>query len=103
MRYDRTVIAYHGCDADVADQLLAGIFTPDGELTDSYKDNGPSPDFPILEVLRASDERGPMHHEQVMEALRQRWVVMANEVLVRMRRMAAAGFLTTTDQFHFSM
>ncbi|AUX46689.1 hypothetical protein SOCE26_081970 [Sorangium cellulosum] len=24
MRYDRTVLAYHGCDADVADQLLAG-------------------------------------------------------------------------------
>ena len=24
MRYDRTVIAYHGCDADVAEQLLAG-------------------------------------------------------------------------------
>jgi hypothetical protein len=24
MRYDRTVIAYHGCDASVAKQLLAG-------------------------------------------------------------------------------
>jgi hypothetical protein len=24
MRYDRTVIAYHGCDARVADRLLAG-------------------------------------------------------------------------------
>ncbi|WP_437631824.1 hypothetical protein [Sorangium sp. So ce854] len=24
MRYDRTVIAYHGCDAGVAEQLLAG-------------------------------------------------------------------------------
>jgi hypothetical protein len=24
MRYDRTVIAYHGCDAQVADRLLAG-------------------------------------------------------------------------------
>jgi hypothetical protein len=29
MRYDRTVLAYHGCDAVVADQLLAGTpFTP---------------------------------------------------------------------------
>lgn len=25
MRYDRTVLAYHGCDADVAAQLLAGM------------------------------------------------------------------------------
>jgi hypothetical protein len=24
MRYDRTVIAYHGCDVEVADQLVAG-------------------------------------------------------------------------------
>ena len=24
MRYDRTVIAYHGCDVDVADAVLAG-------------------------------------------------------------------------------
>lgn len=24
MRYDRTVLAYHGCDAEVANQLLAG-------------------------------------------------------------------------------
>ncbi len=25
MKYDRTVIAYHGCDAEVAEQLLAGV------------------------------------------------------------------------------
>jgi hypothetical protein len=24
MKYDRTVIAYHGCDADIADRLIAG-------------------------------------------------------------------------------
>lgn len=24
MRYDRTIIAYHGCDAEIADQLLRG-------------------------------------------------------------------------------
>jgi hypothetical protein len=25
MKYDRTVIAYHGCDSEVAEQLLAGV------------------------------------------------------------------------------
>jgi hypothetical protein len=92
--------------------VRAGIFTPEGEFTESYKDNSPSPyrdrladsalDFPILDVLLAPEVRGPMRYEQVAEALQQRWVVNENEVLLRLRRMAAAGFLATEDPTQLS-
>ncbi|MGK4000139.1 hypothetical protein [Sorangium sp. So ce1024] len=91
--------------------VQAGIFTPEGELTSPYKENSPSPyrdvlngpalDFPILDVLRASARQEAVHYENVVEALRKRWVVSENEVLVRLRRMAEAGLTAEPERLHF--
>lgn len=93
--------------------VKAGILTPEGELTESYRYSGPSPyrdalsgsalDFPILDAIQEHEPQGSVHYEQVMQILERHWVVGENEVLSRMRRMAAAGFLASGDLFHFSL
>ncbi|AUX46688.1 uncharacterized protein SOCE26_081960 [Sorangium cellulosum] len=91
--------------------VQAGIFTPEGDLTAPYKENSPSPyrdalsdsalDFPILDILRDPTVGEGMHYDEVVETLRRRWVVMENEVLGRLRRMARAGLIAEPEPLHF--
>jgi hypothetical protein len=93
--------------------VRAGILTPDGELTEPYKDMSPSPyrealsdnslDLPILEVLRSTDVANPRTYQAVVDELRSRWAVNEDEVLVRPRRMKALDFVEEREPFHFSI
>lgn len=93
--------------------VRAGILTPDGNLTPPYLDDTPSPyrdmlsgsslDFPILEVLRSSGVRGPLRHDAVVAELSRRWAVSENEVLGRLRRMAAHGFVDEVAPLCFAV
>ncbi|UQA60052.1 hypothetical protein [Polyangium aurulentum] len=91
--------------------VKAGIMTPDGELTEFYKDDSPSPyrdalsgsalDFPILDVLRAPEVQTPLRYEAVAAELGQRWAVAESEVLVRLRRLSAYGFVDEPENLCF--
>ncbi len=93
--------------------MRAGILTPEGELTEPYLDDSPSPyrealsdsalDFPILEVLRSPEAEAPLRYDALAAALGRRWAVSENEVLVRLRRMQEHGLVDEPEPFCFSV
>jgi len=93
--------------------VRAGILTPEGELTEPYKDDSPSPhrealsdsalDLPILDVLRSPGRNAPLRHDAVVAELRRSWVVSESDVLVRLRRLKDHGLVDEPEPLCFAV